>query len=465
MKFRFPSFLILALTAATASAQVGTQIPSGQTVTVDAHGECRQVTNAGSGTRMVFASTAAEWQSFRDHPNGLTMDACASGCTPHYDTWTPSGSSHSWLDVASSADGSIIAAVGQNMQIHVSGDGGVSWTATGPSKYWTGITMSDDGMKMVATAYGTSGQIYTSTDSGATWTARDSARNWQDIASSADGTKLVAVEDNKIYTSTNSGVTWTPRANTALGRLWQVASSADGGRLLALEIGLEIYDIDGFPTGTTPGAVRLSTDSGATWTTLSVPGDNWDSVAMSADGTKFIIGTDGGRIYTSGNSGATWTARESSRQWLDVASSADGSTLVAAAWGGKIYVSTDSGASWTPHESNRNWWAVASSADGTKLVAAVGHNGKVYTAGCAAGANGGGGGNKLIVNCLVDLDNSDDCAEGTSSCPGCVPITDPSPNNCAPLNGQFWETRTDYTGSGGYYNGRMVDIQWRCIAP
>lgn len=39
------------------------------------------------------------------------------------------------------------------------------------------------------------------------------------------------------------------------------------------------------------------------------------------------------------------------------------------------------------------------------------------------------------------------------------------PTNCAPLNGQFWETRNDYNGSDGYYYGRTVDIQWLCVAP
>ena len=70
---------IIALTASLATAQVGTPIPSGQTVTINAHGECRQVTNPGSGTRMVFTGTAAEWTSFRNNPNGLTMSACSTG--------------------------------------------------------------------------------------------------------------------------------------------------------------------------------------------------------------------------------------------------------------------------------------------------------------------------------------------------------------------------------------------------
>jgi len=76
-RLRFVIFLVCG--AGIAAAQVGAPIPSGQTVTVDAHGECRQVTNPGSGTRMVFSGTAAEWTSFRNNPSGLTMEACSAG--------------------------------------------------------------------------------------------------------------------------------------------------------------------------------------------------------------------------------------------------------------------------------------------------------------------------------------------------------------------------------------------------
>ncbi len=66
------------LSTGIAIAQVGTPIPSGQTVTINAHGQCRKVTNPGSGTRMVFTGTATEWQSFRNNPNGLSMAACCT---------------------------------------------------------------------------------------------------------------------------------------------------------------------------------------------------------------------------------------------------------------------------------------------------------------------------------------------------------------------------------------------------
>lgn len=80
MGFKFLALPIFLFFAASATAQVGTSIPSGETVTIDAHGECRQVTNPGTGTRMVFSGTAAEWQSFIDNPNGLEMATCRQPC-------------------------------------------------------------------------------------------------------------------------------------------------------------------------------------------------------------------------------------------------------------------------------------------------------------------------------------------------------------------------------------------------
>ena len=74
-----------------------------------------------------------------------------------------------------------------------------TWTARESVRAWGGIASSSDGTKLAATAF--SGQIYTSTNSGVTWTAREAARTWQGIASSSDGTKLAAVADSgQIYT-------------------------------------------------------------------------------------------------------------------------------------------------------------------------------------------------------------------------------------------------------------------------
>ena len=68
------------------------------------------------------------------------------------------------------------------------------------NQLWASIASSSDGTKLAAVVSG--GQIYSSTDSGVTWTAQESSRSWLSIASSSDGTKLAAVVDGgQIFTS------------------------------------------------------------------------------------------------------------------------------------------------------------------------------------------------------------------------------------------------------------------------
>jgi photosystem II stability/assembly factor-like uncharacterized protein len=274
--------------------------------------------------------------------------------------WNPHDSSRNWRSVASSADGTKLAAVAQGGQIYTSTDSGATWTARESGRNWFSVVSSADGAKLAAVV--ANGQIYTSTDSGATWTARESSKQWYSIASSADGTKLVAVAlSGQVYTSTDSGATWTARES---GRNWvSVASSADGTKLAAV---------------VNNGQVYTSTDSGATWTARE-SGRGWIGVASSADGAKLAAVVNGGQIYTSTDSGATWTARESNRAWLSVASSADGTRLVAGVNAGQIYTSTDSGATWMAKGPSMSWYGVVSSADGSRLVAVAYAGGQIYT--------------------------------------------------------------------------------------
>jgi hypothetical protein len=307
----------------------------------------------------------------------ITMPAMAEGGYTWTERTNADASPGFWLDVASSADGTKLAAAAySDGPISTSTDSGATWTKQTAAglRYWNSITSSADGTNLAATVI--DGYIYTSTDSGATWTERTNAgsRRWQSISSSADGTKLVAISNGvffggSIYTSTDSGATWTKQ--TAAGnRLWQsVASSSDGVKLVA---------------GDDSGSIYTSTDSGATWTEQTGPGQPTSiSITSSADGTKLATFERGGYIYTSTDSGATWTEQlaAGSRYWNSITSSADGTKLAAVvaesnSYGaftpGYIYTSTDSGATWIQQTSSgsRNWWSITSSADGTKLAAA-----------------------------------------------------------------------------------------------
>src|SRR5690242_13112224 len=86
--------------------------------------------------------------------------------------------------------------------------------------------------------------------------------------------------------------------------------------------------------------------SAQVWTGTSAPGDYWQAVASSADGSKLVAAGSG--IYTSTNYGATWTLTQApTGYWKAVASSADGVKLVAVPQSGPIYTSTNTGGTWT----------------------------------------------------------------------------------------------------------------------
>ncbi|MCA9336247.1 hypothetical protein KC955_00055 [Candidatus Saccharibacteria bacterium] len=109
---------------------------------------------------------------------------------------------------------------------------------SGDRSHWRSIASSSDGSKLAAVVYG--GSLYTSSDSGATWTERTAAgsRDWSSIASSSDGSKLAAVVyGGSLYTSSDSGATW--KQETPPSRSWvSVAMSTDGSRLaVAAEAG------------------------------------------------------------------------------------------------------------------------------------------------------------------------------------------------------------------------------------
>ena len=258
-----------------------------------------------------------------------------------------------WASVASSADGTHLAAVVAGGYVYTSTDGGGSWNQQATSRKWQDVAISADGSSVVAAVR--PGYIYrSSTSGGGAWAQLASSRQWGKIAMSSDGTKLVAVVvGGFIYTSTDSGSSWTQRATS---RNWYaVASSADGSKLVA---------------GAYPDYIFTSSDGGGTWTQRAAA-RQWNSIASSSDGTKLVAAVNYDKyLYTSSDSGATWTQRATAENWQWVASSTDGVKLIASAYKpGYVAASSDSGASWSK-VSTHSFHAVASSGDGTRLVGA-----------------------------------------------------------------------------------------------
>jgi hypothetical protein len=186
-------------------------------------------------------------------------------------TWSlTSAPTNNWSALASSADGSklfaLVAPYWSNdnttflggSSIYRSLDSGATWAQTSaPSDVWSSIATSADGTKLAAVASADAagsnglGPIYVSADSGTTWT-RTSAPSyaWSTVAISANGTKLVAAASSdatgengtaRIYISADSGTTWTrTSAPTNIVAWLGVASSADGATLVAAAQGLSV---------------------------------------------------------------------------------------------------------------------------------------------------------------------------------------------------------------------------------
>jgi type II secretory pathway pseudopilin PulG len=259
------------------------------------------------------------------------------------------------------------------LNLTISGDGG-------QTRWWWGIASSEDGTKLAANA--ASMYVYTSSDSGITWVPRltNPTPQWTSIASSQYGDKLAAVgSPSWVYFSSDYGVTWGVRGGNS--RSWISIASSDDGMKIAAVASATTQSCGRHCTRTTYYPIEISPDAGVTWTQSSIS-FNWSSITSSEDGTKLAATVSGGYIYVSSDSGLTWATSTDagSRYWASVTSSADGMKLAAADSDGYIYTSVDSGVTWTAQtgSGSRNWFPITSSDDGTKLAAAV-NGGYIYT--------------------------------------------------------------------------------------
>lgn len=316
-------------------------------------------------------------------------------------TWVQTGApSNSWQAIACSADGSELVAAAATLDgskingnvpgpIYLSTNSGATWTQTGATnEIWNSVASSADGTKLAAVA-GFDG-IYMSTNSGDTWFLTSLPAHfsfWSSVALSADGTRVVAaagsaVDGPEIYTSTNSGVDWTPNSGpSSLSNYWNsLTSSADGRKLAA------VGSVEDFSTENFTESIYISTNSGITWVQANTPNEPWSSVIISADGSKLIAEAERSElIFTSTNSGADWT-QNNFVGLVGLVSSADGTKLVGITPGAKslgatnqVFRSTDSGLTWNsiavPPGTN-GFGIASSSADGNKLFAIA--NGYIY---------------------------------------------------------------------------------------
>ena len=359
-------------------------------------------TIAVGGTVVVKGDTDIRWKLAQSAGQTMGTRAVPGGVEPGLAFSPQQSTPQNWWFVASSASGQKLAAVANNFtglqapggsangSVWTSADAGATWTErTAPGNApWSSIASSADGTRLAAVGLGT--QIWTSGDSGATWTARATNRSWDSVTMSADGSRIAAATlesnpgsgDGRIYTLESA-----PGAAFGTGawieqnevQMWRsIASSADGKKLVAAA------HRDG---ATSPQAGVFTSDNyGVTWTPRQSAAVTAYRVTSSADGTRLAMAERFGKIYTSADSGVTWSAGTFEGGFNSVASSADGSVLVAVQANGKssvedqsplpgrtgkLLVSTNAGATWT-QRATRSWWrGAAVSADGNRLVGAV----------------------------------------------------------------------------------------------
>ncbi len=294
----------------------------------------------------MFSYSQSWTNSPKRRPEGL-MIACSADGTELLAgdgdaVYTSTNSGTTWSNQSTLANVQVLAVSANGGALYVSDSGnlsistnsGLSWRHLTNRPSYNGlsscqfITCSADGSKLLV-AIGSeqigavSSPLFTSADFGNTWSSNTALiTNWQCATCSADGSKwFAATYGGAIFTSTNLGVAWTPIFKT--NRNWvSLASSVDGTKLA-----VGSYFNQGL------GGIYTSANSGANWRTSPLTQQfGWVSVASSADGSRLVAAADGGEIiFSSTNSGGTWSTNNAPRlHWNTVCLTADGSKAFAA---------------------------------------------------------------------------------------------------------------------------------------
>ena len=246
-----------------------------------------QATTSPAGYWCSIASSATGADVVASNPDNTGRIIIASSDSG--DNWATRAGSNgkNWTAVASSSSGKYL----------VAGDNGNG--ATGCILYFarlwcnleckrfttrlvTDVASSPDGTKLAASV--SNDYIYTSTNSGETWTAKTGSGKhlWYGLAISLDGKKIAATcQDPNIYISTDSGSTWTTIIVPEAIRIYGLACSSDFTIMVAPDCGL--IDHSG-------SYIFTSQDGGLHWKKETAAGKReWSFITKcSSDGTKIV---------------------------------------------------------------------------------------------------------------------------------------------------------------------------------
>ena len=316
-------------------------------------------TSSNAGANWIQTSAPSEaWSSIASSSDGTKLAAAMNGggiwtSTNAGTTWTQTSAPNTnwWQSIASSSDGTKLAAAvyATGGGIYTSTNAGLTWTQTSaPGQGWFSIASSANGTQLAAVVWG--GGVYTSTNTGATWTLTSApGEYWHAIASSANGTQLAAVvADGGIWTSGNAGATWSQTA-APVGQYWaSIASSADGTELSAVANGGGIWTTEAatqpvtllYAGGFFTAAGGVTASRVAEWNSLS-----WSALGAGIGGqvnALAISGTNlyaGGYFQTAGGLSIYSLAQWNGSGWSSVGSEAEDNEVFALAMSGtNLYV-------------------------------------------------------------------------------------------------------------------------------
>ncbi|MFC1598157.1 WD40/YVTN/BNR-like repeat-containing protein [Patescibacteria group bacterium] len=238
-------------------------------------------------------------------------------------------------DIEVDSSGRVYAASNSPNGIHVSVDGGATWSGP-PEGSDLGSVIAVEVSDVANTAYAIAGiKLFKTEDGGATWdlvtgsSGDPYAGDFNQTLHYSNGTLLVPVRDGTLDVSTNEGATFTNVDVDGLSSIGEFAAAGDGSAYYLLG-----YDASDNRT------LYQSTDNGATWTDTGQTG-SWQSVGVDPTDPDVIVLAGSGSIdmTTAGPGGA----------WSEINDSAGSGSDIAFA-GSRLYVgrdyTDDGGANW-----------------------------------------------------------------------------------------------------------------------
>lgn len=295
--------------------------------------------------------------------------------SPDGETWTARSLPSTYTIDAVTNQGTDVIMATSGLGILKSTDSGVSWAHTGSALANASHALGFAGstyfaLQQLASATGT---FQTSTN-GTSWS--NGGTNplpfghtplLQAIAYNASTTTLIVggtLNSSATTQAANSanGTSWTARTLNASVDLRALATNGSG-------------TVVGVPFGST--SFQYSTNSGDSWSSVTVGSSNWLDVAYMGSSTTWVAVGSSGAILSSTAPGTTWTSRTSgTAQTLRCVGATTGQ-FVAAGDSGTLLTSPD-GITWTARTSNtgQNIMGVASSG---ALWVAVGNGGAIVT--------------------------------------------------------------------------------------